>query len=651
MISTIFPKRTPLLLLVITTALIVLAACGRNRTPEPTPTVAPTEVPTVAPTATPVPPPTATPIPAPQLGDGGTWTLQSLNGETVPAPNLVTATFAENGLLTGISGCNNYSAGYSTDGDTIAIEPPATTRKACSDARMMLEEEYLAALTAAATFSVNDATLTLFDGDGAEVATLLAGAASLQNDSTWNLVAYRRPDGTLLPVDRTLPISVTVSQGALHGVTPCREFSAPLELGTAVATVGAVDETLLDLQPAACQDRGLAAVQDADFLAALTSVSGYELTADALTLLDDAGNPVALLIPPEGAADAALEAAAAAAATPAAEEATPAAEEATPAAEEATPVADEEATPASEEEVTPVADEEATPAADEEATPTADEEATPTAAEEATPAADEEATPVAQEEPTAEEAAAAAAALDALRAENPLAMTAWTLEHFGSAAESVAPLDGTSPGVLFLPEEFVGTGGCNWFAGAYSVVDSEIVPTNPNITRTECDSPAGVMEQEDTFVGALANATAYAVDADNLVLSTVGDQELMTLVPHTATPPTTTAGVETTWTLAMLRMDDEWVLAAGDVTLRLKDEEVSGFGGCNNFFGAVAQTGDAVDFSGMGSTRKMCPDGDVMDQEAAFLQTLESVDGGIAFGDAWLLTTEGQGALLLVAAE
>ena len=63
MISTIFPKRTPLLLLVITTALIVLAACGRNRTPEPTPTVAPTEVPTVAPTATPVPPPTATPVP------------------------------------------------------------------------------------------------------------------------------------------------------------------------------------------------------------------------------------------------------------------------------------------------------------------------------------------------------------------------------------------------------------------------------------------------------------------------------------------------------------------------------------------------------------------------------------------------------------
>ncbi|MEZ4716083.1 MAG: hypothetical protein R2851_08340 [Caldilineaceae bacterium] len=44
------------------------------------------------------------------------------------------------------------------------------------------------------------------------------------------------------------------------------------------------------------------------------------------------------------------------------------------------------------------------------------------------------------------------------------------------------------------------------------MVDGEIVPTNPNITRTECDTPAGVMEQEDTFVGALANATAYAVD-------------------------------------------------------------------------------------------------------------------------------------------
>ncbi|MEZ4716085.1 MAG: META domain-containing protein [Caldilineaceae bacterium] len=179
----------------IISALIVLAACGRNRTPEPTPTVAPTEAPTVAPTATPVPPPTATPIPAPTLGDGGTWTLQSLNGASVPAPNLVTATFAENGLLTGISGCNNYSAGYSIDGDTIAIEPPATTRKACSDARMMLEEEYLAALTAAATFSVDGATLTLFDGDsGAEVATLLTGAACCRMipPGTWSLSPARR---------------------------------------------------------------------------------------------------------------------------------------------------------------------------------------------------------------------------------------------------------------------------------------------------------------------------------------------------------------------------------------------------------------------------------------------------------------------------
>ncbi|MEZ4716084.1 MAG: hypothetical protein R2851_08345 [Caldilineaceae bacterium] len=91
----------------------------------------------------------------------------------------------------------------------------------------------------------------------------------------------------------------------------------------------------------------------------------------------------------------------------------------------------EEATPAADAETTPTADEEATPVAEEEATPVADEEATPATEEEATPVADEEATPVAAEEPTAEEAAAAAAALEALRAENPLAMTAWTLDHFG----------------------------------------------------------------------------------------------------------------------------------------------------------------------------------------------------------------------------
>lgn len=380
MIARVTPQQ-PRFLLVLVAALLMLAACGRGEeTPAPLPTEAPTEAPTAVPTATPVPPtPTATPLPLPQLGDGSTWTLETLNGEPVALSGLVTATFAEGGLLTGISGCNNYSAGYTVDGDAITIEPPVTTRKMCIDARMALEEDYLAALTAAATFTQEDHTLTLFDADGVELAGLQSGVTSLQADSTWRVVAYRRPDGTLFPVDRALPIDLTIGDGSVTGSTPCQTFSAPITLAPRTVEIGAITATPLEQQPAACMDRGLAAIHDAEFVAALANVAAYELTAEALTLLAADGTPVALLIPP--AFD--PESLTATEATP-----TPAAEE-----EEATP------TPAAEEESA-----EATPAADEEAAPSDEATATPEPEAEAGADAAADETPEATEEPTDAEA-------------------------------------------------------------------------------------------------------------------------------------------------------------------------------------------------------------------------------------------------------
>jgi heat shock protein HslJ len=385
MIARVTPQQPRFLLVLLAVALLMLAACGRGEeTPAPLPTEAPTEAPTAVPTATPVPPtPTATPLPLPELGDGSTWTLTTLNGEPVALPGLVTATFGEGGLLTGISGCNNYSAGFTVDGDAITIEPPVTTRKMCADPRMALEEDYLAALTAAATFTQEDHTLTLFDADGVELAGLQSGVTSLQADSTWRLVAYRRPDGTLFPVDRALPIDLTIGDGSVTGSTPCQTFTAPITLAPRTLEIGTVTATPLEQQPTACMDRGLAAIHDAEFVAALANVAAYELTAEALTLFTADGTPLALLIPPAFNPESLT--AAEATPTPAAEE------EATP-----PPAADEESA-----EATPAADEEAAP--DDESTATPEPEAEADAAQEATEEpADAEATEATEDQAEAE---------------------------------------------------------------------------------------------------------------------------------------------------------------------------------------------------------------------------------------------------------
>lgn len=55
--------------------------------------------------------------------------------------------------------------------------------------------------------------------------------------------------------------------------------------------------------------------------------------------------------------------------------------------------------------------------------------------------------------------------------------------------------------------------------------------------------------------------------------------------------------------------------------LNFKDDEVSGFGGCNQFFGQYSQDGDKLTFGALASTRKAGP---YIAAEAALLAALQS---------------------------
>jgi heat shock protein HslJ len=112
---------------------------------------------------------------------GVTWVATMVNNGreavvSILADTEITVVFDAEGKVGGSAGCNRYFAGYTVEGASIAIEPPASTRKMCPEAVMQQEFAYLAALPTAATFSIQGDELELRTADGALVASYRASA-------------------------------------------------------------------------------------------------------------------------------------------------------------------------------------------------------------------------------------------------------------------------------------------------------------------------------------------------------------------------------------------------------------------------------------------------------------------------------------------
>lgn len=112
---------------------------------------------------------------APEATIVGSWVAQGINNgreavETNEFTERVSATFDEDGQLSGSDGCNRYFTTYEIDGDVIAIAPEfATTLMACAEPALdELSQQYFAALNAAQTWSIDDSgALELRDAGGA----------------------------------------------------------------------------------------------------------------------------------------------------------------------------------------------------------------------------------------------------------------------------------------------------------------------------------------------------------------------------------------------------------------------------------------------------------------------------------------------------
>jgi len=216
---------------------------------------------------------------------GTSWIVISYNNGkqavvSVSAGTELTANFSTDGKLSGNSGCNTYTASYTTDGNKISIGPAAVTQKACEQAVMDQEQQYLAALATAATYRIDGNKLELRTADGALAAQFSKAPASSDAlpGSSWIVVGYNNGKqavvSTMVGTDLTADFG---TDGMLTGNSGCNTYSASYKTDGDKITIGPAATTRMACEQAVMD-------QEQQYLAALSTAATYRIDGSKLEL-------------------------------------------------------------------------------------------------------------------------------------------------------------------------------------------------------------------------------------------------------------------------------------------------------------------------------------------------------------------------------
>jgi heat shock protein HslJ len=254
----------------------------------------------------------------------------------------------------------------------------------------------------------------------------------------------------------------------------------------------------------------------------------------------------------------------------------------------------------------------------------------------------------ARSEPTPAPATAAVEtveAVEAVQSEFALVDTAWEAESFGGLDDSLPVIPDTYPSLHFMVERYSGYTGCDWFLGVYGAEEESLRMETPASTEGGCDEE-GLEEQAATYADSLLNVTDYELVDDKLLLYTVENQLLLTMVPLDPLP-----FEGTIWELKFLATEPAYWqphLPGTLLTAQFDGEQLSGNAGCNDYTATYTRSGEELVLGELSVTEKTCsePEG-VMDQESAYLSMLGTVGAIIESARTIELQTDDREPLLL----
>jgi heat shock protein HslJ len=213
---------------------------------------------------------------------------------------------------------------------------------------------------------------------------------------------------------------------------------------------------------------------------------------------------------------------------------------------------------------------------------------------------------------------------------------------------SIEVLQEGVPDVAVVSLEFAdgsvsGRSACNSYFGDYTADDDGSLSFGAlGGTEMACEEP--LMALEAAYLSALSDVTGFSLDEGALTLR--GGEVALTFFEEV--PPAPLPVVGTTWNLTSIYTGDavSTAIAGSEATMTLmEDGSVTGAASCNRYQGTYALDGDRLSFSGLASTKMLCPD-DIMNQETIFLEAMAAVEGFSIEGSS-LTVTDGAGAPLL----
>lgn len=198
--------------------------------------------------------------------------------------------FTEDGQVTGTTGCNSFTGGYTIDGSSISIGPLAATRAACATDVMTVQEAgYLGALDRAATWAIDDDMLTLSGDDGSQL--LAFAPLDVGLSGSWTVIGVN--NGSEAVVSVLIDTELTLEfgdDGAVSGNAGCNDFSGTYSEGDdTTATGGTLTIGPLAASRSLCAEPEGIMAQEAQYLLALEAAETWQMVGARLELRDTDG--------------------------------------------------------------------------------------------------------------------------------------------------------------------------------------------------------------------------------------------------------------------------------------------------------------------------------------------------------------------------
>lgn len=108
--------------------------------------------------------------------------------------------------------------------------------------------------------------------------------------------------------------------------------------------------------------------------------------------------------------------------------------------------------------------------------------------------------------------------------DDPLLGTGWILNQLGGS--ELIPT-GNRPTITFSGGQASGNASCNGWQGSYTIDETNLQFEDFELSEIFCESPEGIMDQEDAFILMLGDASSYEVQGDQLTIFTSSEETLI----------------------------------------------------------------------------------------------------------------------------